>query len=495
MTTIAQDILNRCRRVTVMGLGLFGGGAGAARFFAARGAEVTVTDTASEDKLRPSVESLNGLGIRFVLGRHDEADFTGTDLVVANQAVRPENPFLAAARAAGVPVVTETGLALALNRSPWAGVTGSSGKSTTAALLAEMLRRHDPETLFGGNIGGDLLTRVAGRTASAPLVAELSSFQLMWMGSDLAAGRIPPPKAAIVANIAPNHLDWHRDMEEYAGAKYALPACQQPDGWAILNAEDARLADWMERIPGRAIACGLADPERDDACFVIGGGGDAGAIIVRLGGAERLRQPLDRFPLMGRHNLRNAVQAVAAAFVLCGDGAAIDAGLAAFPGLPHRLEKVGSVSGRLFVNDSKSTTPEAAATALAAIRAPCVLIAGGYDKLAPFDDLGAAIQERAAGLVLIGAAGPRIGEAVSRAAGLRPGMLGPLPVRNAGDDFLLAVREAFSLAPEGGAVLLSPACASYGMFVNYERRGERFREIVAGGLSGGERECWRVSVP
>ncbi len=496
MAKSVKDILRRFRRVTVMGLGLFGGGAGAARFFAGLGAEVCVTDTASEERLRPSVESLQGLGIRFVLGRHDKADFIHADLVVANQAVRPENSFLAAAREAGVPVITETGLALALNDSPWVGVTGSSGKSTTAALLATILQRHTPETLFGGNIGGDLLTRVHGRTTSAILVAELSSFQLMWMGDDFAAGRISPPKAAVVTNLAPNHLDWHRDMDEYAGAKYNLLSFQKPEDWAILNARDARLAEWAERVPGRTIVCALADPERDDACFVAGNdGGNGGAIIVRIGGAELLRQPLDRFPLMGRHNLHNAVQAVAAAFVLCGDSEAIGAGLAAFPGLPHRLESVGTVEGRLFINDSKSTTPEAAVTALAAMRAPSVLIAGGYDKLAPFDDLGAAIQERAAGLVLMGSAGPRIGEAVNRAAGRRPAALGPLPVRNAGDDFLLAVREAFALAPEGGAVLLSPACASYSMFVNYEKRGERFREIAATSLFEGKSECWRVSVP
>lgn len=462
------------KRVTVMGLGLFGGGAGAARHFASLGSSVLVTDLAPEEKLRPSVESLGGLGIEFVLGRHDEKNFTDTDLLVANQAVRPENPFIEAARRAGVPVVTETGLALALNRSPWAGVTGSSGKSTTAALLAAILTAHDGETLFGGNIGGDLLTRVAGRRSPAPLVAELSSFQLTWIKADLEAGRIAPPRAAIVTNLAPNHLDWHRGMEEYAEAKHNLLAYQTADDWAVLNTEDARLAEWTKRIPSKLLACAPADPKHDNACFI-----DAGNIIVRLDGREQLRQQLDRFPLMGRHNLQNALEAVAAAFVLSGDGQATDAGLAAFPGLPHRLEKAGTVKGRLFVNDSKSTTPEAAITALEAIGRPAVLIAGGYDKRAPFDTLGSAIQKHAAGLVLIGAAGDRIAEAVEKSAGDRPASLAPLAVTNAGEDFRLAVRAAFSLAPEGGAVLLSPACASYGMFTNYEQRGEDFRRLAA----------------
>lgn len=473
MTATTRDSLRRFRRVTVMGLGLFGGGAGAARFFAELGAAMTVTDMASEEKLARSVRLLDGLKIRFVLGRHDEKDFTDTDLVVANQAVRPDNPFLAAARTAGVPIATETGLALALNPSPWIGVTGSSGKSTTASLLAAMLTRNNPHTLFGGNIGGDLLTRVEGRPADAFLVAELSSFQLTYLRDDFAASRIAPPTVAVVTNLAPNHLDWHRDMDEYAEAKFALLRWQRPRDWAVLNVEDAHLAAWADAVPGRVMRCGLDDPDGPDACFA-----DGRSVVVRVDGGEALRQPLERFRLLGRHNVRNAVEAVAAAFVATRDAAAVDAGLAEFSGLPHRLETVGSVDGRLFVNDSKSTTPEAAMTALQAIDAPCVLIAGGYDKRAPFDDLGAAIQETADGVVLVGAAGPRIGAAVAAAAGRRPAGREALAVREAGEDFALAVREAVALTPPGGVVLLSPACASYGMFVNYEERGDRFRAMA-----------------
>ena len=253
MIAITRDSLRRFHRVTIMGLGLFGGGGGAARFFAGLGAHVTVTDLASEEKLARSVQALDGLGIRFILGRHDKPDFTDADLIVANQAVRPDNQYLAAARAANVPIATETGLALALNPSPWIGVTGSSGKSTTASLLAEMLRRNNPDTLFGGNIGGDLLTRVEKRPANAFLTAELSSFQLTYLADDFAAGRIPPPTVAVITNITPNHLDWHRDMDEYAAAKFALLRWQRPENWAILNARDSRLIAWAKTAPGRAL--------------------------------------------------------------------------------------------------------------------------------------------------------------------------------------------------------------------------------------------------
>ena len=455
-----------------MGLGLFGGGAGAARYFAGLGAEVTVTDMADAKKLARSVAALNGLGIHFVLGEHREEDFTEADLVVANQAVRPDNRLLLAAREAGTPVATETGLALALNRSPWLGVTGSSGKSTTTALLAAMLRRRFPDAMMGGNIGGDLLTRVEGRDEDAPLAVELSSFQLTWMADDLASGRIPPPRVAVVTNLSPNHLDWHRDMDEYVEAKRNLIRFQTRADWTVLNVDDPVLRQWAKRAPGRVIRCGYDNPGGDDACHV-----DDGCIALRLGGLEEARVPLTALRLLGRHNVYNAVEAVAAAYVVTGDDT-IGEALVDFSGLEHRLERAAAAGGKTFVNDSKSTTPESAITALRAMDGPVVLIAGGYDKKSPFEELGQAIQERASGLVLLGEAGPRLRAAVEAAADRRPETAEPLALEDGGDDFDQAVETAWRMTPGGGTVLLSPACASWGMFTNYEERGARFKAIA-----------------
>ena len=469
-----RESLTRFRRVTVMGLGRFGGGAGAARYFAGLGAEVTVTDLDRPEKLAQSLASLEGLGLKFVLGRHRLEDFLQADLVIANQAVRPENAFLAAAREAGTPVATETGLALGLNRSPWAAITGSAGKSTVSALLAAMLAAGDPDTLFGGNIGGDLLTRVEGRPEGSPLVAELSSYQLTHLAGDFAAGRISPPVAVAITNIVPNHLDWHRDLEEYAQSKLNLLRFLSESGRAAVNVEDARLRKRAERRPG-LIRCGLTDPGGPNAAFA-----ENGRLALRLDSRAIFSLPLSAYRPPGRHNVLNAVLAAAAAFVVRPDPDAVAAGLAAFPGLPHRLETIGEFGGLTFVNDSKATTPEAAILALNAVPGAKTLIAGGYDKQSPFDALGAAIQERAAGLVLVGKAGPRIREAVLAAAETRPPAMGGLPVFEAGDDFALAVREARRIAsPTGGVVLLSPACASWGMFTNYEERGLAFRKAAA----------------
>jgi UDP-N-acetylmuramoylalanine--D-glutamate ligase len=433
---------------------------------------------AGAEKLAASVESLAGCGVRFVLGRHEEADFTGADLIVANQAVRPENRFLELARKNGIPVITETGLALALNPAPWLGITGSAGKSTTTALLHAMLLRHDPAALLGGNIGGDLLTRVERQPASSPVVVELSSYQLTYVGRDLAEGFVRPPRVAVFTNLTPNHLDWHRDMDEYAATKQSLALRQKPEEWTVLNHEDANLRGWAGALPGRALWTSRRDSGMENAAFLEETPGSPGAIVLRTGGEERARFSLERLRLMGDHNRLNAVQATAAACLFVGDEAAVRGGLETFPGLPHRLEIAVEAGGKLFVNDSKATTPEAAMTALRSVDRPCVLIAGGYDKQSPFDALGEEIQRRAAGLVLLGAAAPRIRAAVLAAAGERPPALGALPLFEAGDDFAAAVAAAEKMTPEGGAVLLSPACASWGMFANYEERGERFKTIA-----------------
>jgi UDP-N-acetylmuramoylalanine--D-glutamate ligase len=184
------------RRVTIMGLGLFGGGVGAAKFWAKLGSVVTVTDLRDEKTLQPSLDELRGLPIRFVLGRHDEADFTGADLIMVNPAVAPDNKFIALATGAGVPLLTEVGLVLRLHRGSVIAVTGANGKSTTTSLLGEMSRAANPQTLVGGNLGGSLLDALATHLPSAPIVLELSSFQLHYLAAQNFA-----PDVAVVTNL------------------------------------------------------------------------------------------------------------------------------------------------------------------------------------------------------------------------------------------------------------------------------------------------------
>lgn len=411
------------RRVTVMGLGRFGGGAGVALWLARRGASVLVTDLADERALAPAVESLRALSathpVRFRLGAHEERDFTETDLVVANPAVpRPwSNRFLVAAADRGVALTTEIALlADRIDPDRVIAVTGSAGKSTTAAMIAHVLAASGAVVHLGGNIGGSLLASTDAMGADDWIVLELSSAQLYWLYEHRSAAPPFRPRLAVLTNLAPNHLDWHGTEEHYRSCKLAL----------LEHAGTGLHGDDFD-VPRREIP--LAVP--------------------------------------GRHNQRNALLAVQALVrvvgMLPGD---IVARLADFPGLPHRLELVAERDGVRYVNDSKSTTPAATVLAVDAFRRPSTvhLIAGGYDKGVILDAV-AALAPRLGGLYAIGATGG----AIMAAADGHADACGTLDA---------AVARARERARSGDTVLLSPGCASWDQFANFEARGDRFRALV-----------------
>ncbi|MEQ8318535.1 MAG: UDP-N-acetylmuramoyl-L-alanine--D-glutamate ligase [Phycisphaerales bacterium] len=420
------------KRVTVMGLGRFGGGLGVAKWLHAQGASVLVTDMADAEALAEQVAQLPE-GVRTCLGGHDQRDFTSADLVVASPAVaRPwANPYLNAATSAGVPITTEIGLVIDRlpERTRVIGVTGTAGKSTTSAMIARALEATGRRVHLGGNIGGSLLE--ANIQPTDFIVLELSSFMLHWLGQ-----RGWSPGTAVLTNLSPNHLDWHETFEHYEAAKRAIAEQQRPG--------DLLLCDrWPE-----------------------------------LATATRVR-PIDDLPslaLPGSHNRTNAAMALAAATATLDrhgidyDRAGLADAIATFPGLPHRLQLVASHAGVSFYNDSKCTTPEATALAVDALadrtpRERIHLVAGGADKgvdLAPIADLTRTLGS----LHTIGATGPSIRD---RAAGGRVTHDGTLE---------RAFEAAVGRCEPGHAVLLSPGCASWDQFTNYEARGAAFVDLV-----------------
>ncbi len=460
---MAIEWLDRHRRVTVMGLGLFGGGLGAARFWRGLGADVTVTDLRTAEQLAPSVKALEGSGCRLVLGRHEKEDFTNTDLLVVNPAVKPSNEYIRLARSAGAQVMTETGIAFRMFHGPLIAVTGSNGKSTTTSLLGAMCSAHDEGTLVGGNIGGSLLEAMSTHTPSSPIVAELSSFQLHHL-----KGQKIAPTVAVVTNLSPNHLDWHKTLLHYYESKRHLIRFQSADNTAVLNADDPVLREWAALAEGRVIMVSLADPGSENACYLEGE-------LIRLREKESVRTigDITALRLPGAHNRMNALMAAAACYAYCGDVEAVNAGMRNFGGLPSRLETVAQTGGIRFVNDSIATTPESAICGLASFTCPRVLIAGGYDKGSSFDELGGAIVKGAHAVVLIGKTAPKLREAI-----LKSDSSFALKIHDAGTDFTAAVQKAYELCPDGGVVLLSPACASYDMFTNFEERAEKFRSLA-----------------
>ncbi|MCA9287550.1 MAG: UDP-N-acetylmuramoyl-L-alanine--D-glutamate ligase [Phycisphaerales bacterium] len=472
-------------RVTVMGLGRFGGGLGVTRFLVQQGASVLVTDRQNADALGGSVAALEPLvasgRVRLALGGHEASQFTDTDLVVSNPAVPTPwtNPLLLAARDAGVPITTEIGLLV--QRLPrGAGVvaiTGSAGKSTTSALTHHVLNhalRNDaraPEeagapparSWLGGNLGGSLLPDLPRMKPADAIVLELSSAMLWWLSGapgllDATAAPLVPG-VGIVTSFAPNHLDWHGSGEHYQRSKQALLAMLPPASLAILG-------------PGATEWPTPRGVER---------------ATIDASNADQLSS--DNLLIPGPHNRRNAAMAITAATRLAPgvERSSLATAAATFAGLPHRLclvaerlvepDRIGPGSPVRFYDDSKSTVPGATLLAIDALAPARIhLIAGGYDKGLDLSPI-AARAPRLAGLYSIGATGPGLADLARKRSTGAPGD-DKAHVEHCTTLDRAMASIATRLRP-GDAVLLSPGCASWDQFENYEQRGREFARLAA----------------
>ena len=450
------------KRVTVMGLGRFGGGVGATRWLARNGAEVLVTDTAAPDKLQTSLEEIKDLDVTLRLGEHVERDFRDTDLLVVSPAVPESNPYLQTARDAGVPITTEINLFVERCPAICVGITGSVGKSTTTAMIGHILERalEDRRVWVGGNLGRSLLENLDEMTADDLVVLELSSFQL----ARIAAVRWSP-QVAVLTNISPNHIDWHGTFDAYVSAKLEILRFQDPARDTIVSGEDPELKRHLTRFPGNAACMWEYGRDRDTPTAVVRESKEP------ADKGRRLRWEGTRLAIPGHHNLENAAAALIVAHVLGVDSGNAVAALETFEGLPHRLHRVAVRDGITYYDDSKSTTPNAAITAMEAIEAPMMIILGGYDKQIDLEPIAKVAARRAGFAACIGQTGPGLAEMI-RAAGGRAEVHADLPT---------AFASCRSRAQSGDVILLSPGCASWDMFPDYRVRGEEFARIARGG--------------
>ncbi len=456
--------------VLVMGLGVHGGGLGVARWLLTQGAHVTVTDMATPEALAVPVAQLDaaaaqmGMQVRYTLGEHHAEDFTRSDMVVVNPAVRPTSPWLKLCHELGIPVETEMTLFFRACPGPILGVTGTKGKTTTSLMLAAMLREAYPDTLAAGNLRVSALEALPNLSTATPVVLELSSFQLERLG---AVGL--SPRFSLITNLSGDHINWHGSFGAYAQAKAHIFAHQGADGVVVLPAADIESESHIWPVAGgyagRMIAYDAMDGATSEAHIDAEGHLRLGAIT--LAHCSDIR-------LAGMHNRSNALAAAALAYSFGISPAQIGRALCNFMGVEHRLERVRELDGVVYVNDTTATNPAATIAALEAITTPIILIAGGADKELAFGDLGAAIARRVKALVLLeGTATPRIQTAVVEASRLAPDAIhGPYA------EFAQAIDVARGLAEAGDTVLLSPGCASFGMFRNEFHRGEEFRRIV-----------------
>jgi UDP-N-acetylmuramoylalanine--D-glutamate ligase len=452
-------------KALVMGLGLHGGGLESALYLAGKGAQVTVTDLRDEKTLAPSLEKL--AGFRLVLGRHEMSDFVQADLVVKNPGVRPDSPFLQAARR----VETDISLFLAASPARLSGVTGSKGKSTAASALHWALDQARSEktplpgrAFLGGNITISPLTFLDSLGQDDDVTLELSSWQL----GDLRGKRrrdgsaLLKPRTAVFTAILPDHLDRYGSMEKYVADKKVLFQNQTPEDSTIAW-DDRWGREILAETRGRPFLCSQAPLRSGQAGGWVEGG------LARPGSGEIVQVLPDRLRLPGAHQRANLLAAALALLDLGLPPDFICRSLGDFPGIEHRLEFFCEEGGIRFYNDSAATIPEAAAAAVDAFPEPPVLITGGTDKGLDYLPLVKAAARAKAVVLLEGTGTDKFRPLLDEGGVKYQGPFGSL------ED---AVRAAIAAAAKGSPLVLSPGCTSFGMFLNEFDRGRRFKETV-----------------
>ena len=438
-------------------IGLARSGLASAEMLLREGAHVLINDRKTTAEMALELEKHHITVAGLVGGGHPAEIITeDVSLVIKNPGVPMNLPPIEKARELGIPVVTEVELAAARIPAPIVAITGTNGKTTTTALTGEIYQAAGKMTSVAGNIGLALSAVAMSDTAFDVVVAELSSFQL--------EGTITfRPHVSAILNITPDHLDHHGSMEAYREAKAKIFANQTPTDAVVLNADDLDTYALHTR-PTCRVYLFSRKHEIQRGAFVRNG-----HVILRDGEAELTVCRTDEIRIPGAHNLENALAAVLLAWLGGIDVSTIANTLQTFPGVPHRLEHVRNYNNVNYINDSKGTNSDAAIKALEAFPSKKVLIAGGYDKDADFASFAAAIKEHAAHVVLLGQVAKRLAKALDDVDFREYSFVETL------ED---AVKHAAKAARKNEVVLLSPGCASWDMFRDFEERGDRFKEAV-----------------
>ncbi len=437
----------RDKKVTVVGLAR--SGVAAARALDTLGAIVTVTDKKPLDQLAAQVKALGSSRIAVEAGGHPDRLFSEADLIVLSPGV-PKLPRIIAARQRGVKVISELELAWQLSSAPYVGITGTNGKSTVTTLVGLMLERSRKKVLVAGNIGNALTEELSLLRKQDWIVAELSSFQL----EDIETFR---PRVAAILNVTQDHLDRYHDIADYGEAKARIFLNQKKDDYLALNFDDPLVKSYAKRTSATVIPFSRLLRYSPGACVL------DGSVMFN----NRRVIAVDDIRIKGVHNLENALAATAVSMCAGADVQSVAAVLREFPGLEHRLEFVRERNGVMYINDSKGTNVGAVVKSVEGFTQPVILIAGGLDKGSDFSPLYDLFKKKVKLLILIGKAADKMATALC--ASTETVFAGTLQ-----DAVLLASKRA----SQGDVVLLSPACASFDMFKDFEDRGRRFKEAV-----------------
>lgn len=438
------------KKVLVVGLGRTG--EALCRFLLSRGARVTVSEKRRPEELGRAADEWAKKGADIQAGPHRLVHFIEADLIVPSPGV-PLLPELQKARAAGIPVISEVELAYRFLKGKIVGITGSNGKSTTATLAHKILKDSRRDAFLAGNIGTPLISFVETSRDDNIYITELSSFQLEFVQHFSAA-------AAVLLNLTPDHLDWHKNLDGYYQAKKKLIQRLKPEAAAVLNRDDPAVWDCSRETRARILPFSRK-AKLANGCFLRHGW------IVFSNGREKRIMEKSKIPLLGGHNLENVMASILVASLFSVAPSGMKNSILEFPGLEHRLEKVLRLEGVDFYNDSKATNVEAALTALASFDRKIILILGGRDKGGDFSQLKKPVLEKVKKILLIGEARDLI----------RKSLANTVPAVDV-NSLREAAAEGFASADPGDVVLLAPACTSFDMFANFEERGRIFKEEV-----------------
>lgn len=443
------------KRVLIMGLGLHGSGIASARYAAQQGAIVRVTDLRSAEVLAPSISSLAGLPIEYVLGEHRDEDFLWAEVVIRVPGVRRDSPYLCIARENGARIELEIALFFETCPGRIIGITGTRGKTTTTTLLYEILRASGAHAVIGGNVSGvETLSLLPTITPETLVVLELSSWQLEGLASHALS-----PSVAVITNIYPDHLDTYEGMNEYVQAKANIFRYQHANDLAICNYDNL----WTRCLGEETVAETWFTSLEHGGSFLRGSTTITPFIFTET-------------PLVGKHNLENILLATTTARLLSVSDEIIAATVRDFHGVAHRLEEITVVNGVRYINDTTSTTPVAGRVALAAFDEPIVLVAGGNSKFLPLEDWPETIVRRCREVILLQGTGTDELLPALQDAAQRLGVINP--VRGVFEDFTAAMDAAVSLVRPGDVLLFSPGFTSFGMFLNEFDRGDKFVAYV-----------------
>lgn len=445
------------KKVFVAGLGL--SGRALCKALIGQKAHVIAYDEKNSDSMENSIEDIKNSEIEFVLGQYHKNILDDVDLVIISPGIPIDSDIVRDAKDMGIDVIGEVEFAYEFSKAPIYAITGTNGKTTTTSLLGEMFLNSGKKTYVAGNIGYPLINATMSAKAEDAIVAEISSFQLETVKKF-------KPLISCIINITPDHLNRHKTFENYRNVKSRIFENQSVDEYTVLNYDDKAVYGLAEKAKCRVFPFSRKEILKEGAYI------KDNHIYIKFNGTEEMIIGINEIYIPGGHNVENALAASSMAYIAGVDAEIIANTLRTFKGVEHRIEFVDEIGGVRFYNDSKGTNPDAAIKAIEALKWPIILIAGGYDKGVEFDDFVKAFNGKVKKLILIGETAGKIYDTAVKYSYPKDNIIMADSLEN-------AVNIAYKNSIKGDCVLLSPACASWDMFNNYEERGKIFKEAVA----------------